>query len=105
MDKDPLSDNPTIGPFILLEDAFETSVDSKNILLDKFNLPADDCKLIASAIETGTALAVCDGSFDPKDRLGTAVFVMVANKKNKNELTDPIGHQVRRKIKRRTEAN
>ena len=87
LDNDPLSDDPTIGPFISLEDAFETSVDSKNILLDKFNLPVDDCKLIASAIETGTAITVCDGSFYPKDCLGTAAFVMVANKKDTNELT------------------
>ena len=47
----------------------------------------NDCKLIASAIKTGTAIAVCDGSFDPKDRLGTAAFVMATNKKDKNELT------------------
>ena len=87
LDNDPLSDDPTIGPFISLEDAFETSVDSKKILLDKFKLPADNCKLIASGIEAGTARAVCDGSFDPKDSLGTAAFVMVANKKDSNGLT------------------
>ena len=83
LDNDPLSDGPTMGPFISLADAFKTSVDSKNILLDKFKLPADDCQLIASAIETGTAITVCDGLFDLKDCLGTAAFVMVANKKDK----------------------
>lgn len=79
LDNDPLSDDPTMGPFISLADAFETSVDSRNMLPDKFELPTDDCQLIASAFETGTAIAVCDGLFDPNDRLGTAAFVMVAN--------------------------
>ena len=77
-----------MGPFILLAKAFTTSVLSKNILLDKFKLPVDDCQLIASAIEKGTAIAVCDGSSDPNDCQGTAAFLIVANKKDNNALTD-----------------
>ena len=76
----------TMGPFILLADAFTISVISKNIVLDKFKLPADDCQLTSSTIEKGTVIAVCDGSFDPNDCLGTATFLMVANKKNNNAL-------------------
>ena len=86
LDNDSLFDDLTKGPFILLADVFTTSVLSKNILPEKFKLRVDDCKLIASAIEKGTAIAVCDGSFDPKDCLGIAAFLMVANKKDKNEL-------------------
>ena len=83
VDDDPLSHNPTMGPFISLEDAFQTSVNCRNIVLDKFKIPEDNCKLIAAAIEQGTTIAVCDGSFDPNDRLGTVAFMMVANKKDK----------------------
>ena len=87
LDSDPNSDDPAIGPFILLDDVFTTSVLSKNIALDKLKLPPDDCQLIASAIVKETAIAVCDGSFDPNDCLGTAAFLMAANKKHKNTLT------------------
>ena len=66
-DNDPLSDNPTKGPFISLDDAFQTSVDCKNIILDKFKSPKDNCKLITAVIEKGTAIVVCDGSFDPNN--------------------------------------
>ena len=45
---------------ISLDDAFQTSVDCRNIVLDEFKLPKDNCKLIAAAIEKGTAIAVCD---------------------------------------------
>ena len=54
--------------------------------MDKFKIPGDNCKLKAAAIEQGIAIAVCDGSFDPNDRLGTAAFPMKANKKDKNAL-------------------
>ena len=50
-DNDPLSDNPTKGTFISLDDAFQRSVDCRNIVLDKFKLPEDNCKLIAAAIK------------------------------------------------------
>ena len=76
-----------MGPFISLTDASTTSVISKNILLDKFKLPVDDCQLIASAIEKGTTIALCDGSFDPNDCLETAVFLIMTNKKDNNALT------------------
>ena len=83
VDNDPLSDNSTMGPFISLEDAFQTSVACRNIVLDKFKTPGDNSKLIAAAIEQGTAIAVCDRSFDPNDQLGIAAFLMVTNKKTK----------------------
>ena len=38
------------------------------------------------AIEKGTAIAMCDGSFHPKDHLGTVAFLMVASKKDKKAL-------------------
>ena len=76
-----------MGSFILLTNAFTTSVLSKNILLEKFKLLSDVCKLIVSAIEQGTAIIVWDGSFDPNDYLGTAVFLMMANNKDNNALT------------------
>ena len=81
VDDDPLLHDTTLGPFISLQNAFQTSVNARNILLDTFKIPDDNCKLIAAAIEQGTAIAVCDGSFDPNDRLGTAAFLMVADKK------------------------
>ena len=81
--KDPPREDPIAGPFLSLEDAFETSVLCSRILLDYFKLPPDSCQLIATAIEKGTAIAVCDGSFHPKDHLGTAAFLMVASKKDK----------------------
>ena len=59
LDNDPFSNDPIIGPFILLDNAFMTSVLSKNLLLDKFKVPANDCELIASAIEKCAAIAVC----------------------------------------------
>ena len=65
---------------------FQTSVAYRNIVLDKIKLPNDNCKLIAAA-EQGTAIEVCDGSFNPNDRLGTAAFLMVANKKDNNMST------------------
>ena len=58
LDNNSHSDDPTIGPLILLNDAFTTSVLSKDILLEKFKLSTDDCQLIASTIEKGTAIAV-----------------------------------------------
>ena len=62
-------------------------MDSRRILIDHFVLPKDNCQLIATAIIQGTAIAVCDGSYDPRDHLGTAAFVMVASKQDKKPLT------------------
>ena len=86
LDNNPLFNDPTMGHFILLANAFTTSVLSKNILLEKFRLPVDDYQLIASVSEQGTAIIVCDGSFDPNDCLGTAAFLMVTNKQDNNTL-------------------
>ena len=69
IDNDPLSHDPTKGFFISLDDAFQALADCRNMVLDKFKLPKDDCKLIASAIENRTVVTVYDGSFDPNDWL------------------------------------
>ena len=50
-------------------------------------LPPDGYHLIATAIEKGTAIAVCDGFFHPKDCLCTVAFLMVASKKDKKALS------------------
>ena len=52
VDEDPLLHDTTLGPFISLKDAFQTSVNARNILLDTFKIPDDNCKLIAAAIES-----------------------------------------------------
>ena len=70
-----------------MKGAFEASVDSRRVLIDHFVLPNDNCQLIATAIVQGTAIAVCDGLYDPRDHLGTTAFVMVANKQDKKPLT------------------
>ena len=53
---------PTTHPRVPLshysiDDAFQASVDCRNIVLDKFKLPEDNCKLMATVIEKGTAIA------------------------------------------------
>ena len=80
--KDPSREYLIAGLFLSLEDAFETSVLCSWILLDYFKLSPDGCRLIATAIEKGTAITVCDCSFHPKYCLGTTAFLMVASKKN-----------------------
>ena len=79
-DKDPTREDLIAGPFLFLEDAFETSVLCSRTLLDYFKLPPDSCQLIATAINKGNTIAVFDCSFHPKDCLGTAAFLMVARK-------------------------
>lgn len=79
LDEDPILFDLTAGPFSTVQDAFEALVDSRRVLLNHFVLPTDNYQLIATAIVQGTAIAVCDGSYDPRDHLGTAAFVMVAN--------------------------
>ena len=72
----PTINNPTIGPFASLQDAFVFSVDSSRILLNHYVLPPDNCQLIAATISNGIAITVYDGFYNPRDRLGTVVFVM-----------------------------
>ena len=87
VDEDPLLFDPTAGPFSTVQDALKVSVDSRRVLLDHFVLPKDNCQLIATAIIQGTVIVVCDGSYDPRDHLDTAAFVIVVNKKEKKPLT------------------
>ena len=51
-----------------------------------FGLSPDAYQLIATVISKGKPIAVCDGSFHPKDCLRTAAFLMVASKKDKKAL-------------------
>ena len=45
-------------------------------LLDKVELPEDDCQAIATAISQGTAKAISDGSFDPDTLKGTSALII-----------------------------
>ena len=83
MDDNPLLYNPNAGPFISLQDAFDSLVASSWILIDHYILPPDEYQLIASAISNETAIVVCNGLYDPCDHLGTTAFVIVSNKKEK----------------------
>ena len=83
LDDNPLLYNLTAGPFISLQDAFNSLVDSSRILLDHYVLPLDNCQLIATAISNVTAIIVCNRSYNPRDHLGTAAFVIVVNKIDK----------------------
>lgn len=86
-DDNPLHYNPTAGPFISLRDASNSLVASRQILIDKFKLPLDNCNRIASAITNRSAITGCDGFFYPHDWLGTVAFVIVTDKKDKKTLT------------------
>ena len=87
LDDNILLYNPTAGSFTSVQDAFNSTVDSCRILLDHYVISPNNCQLITVAISTITSITVCYRSYDPRDHLGTAAFVMVANKKVKHSLT------------------
>ena len=78
-DVDPL----TYDPFECLPaspvDAFDALCASPRVLLHKFSLPVDGCQALANAILSGTASAVCDGSYDPDILRGTSAFILSPN--------------------------
>ena len=85
-DTDLASYDPTEGPFACIQDAFDSSRASEKILLDKVELPADDCQAIATGISQGTARAISDGSYDPNTLKGTSALIIVADKDDKQPL-------------------
>ena len=86
-DEDPIYANYKLGPFESIEDVFKSSVDCKQILINKCKLPKDQCVEIAEGIQCGTAKAINDGSFDRIDQLGTSDLIIVANKKDSHKFT------------------
>ena len=85
-DEDPIYADYESGPFDSIEEAFKSSIDRKQILINKYKLPKDQCLSIAEGIQCGIARAISDGSFDCIDQLGTSALIIVANKKGSHKL-------------------
>jgi hypothetical protein len=83
---DLTSYNPTTGPFLCIQDAFDSSIASERILIDEVKLPTDHCQAIATAITNGSANAISDGSYDPITHKGTSSFIIVSGKTDKDPL-------------------
>ena len=83
---DLTSYDPTTGPFLCIQDAFDSSIASQRILIDEVQLPSDHCQAIATAISNGTANAISDGSYDPITHKGTSSFIIVSGKTDKDPL-------------------
>lgn len=83
----PINADYKSGPFNYIEESFESSVNYKQILIDKYKLPKDKCVAISDIIQYGTARAISDEYFDRKDKLGTSSINIVANKKYFQKLT------------------
>ena len=86
-DEDPIYVDYKLGTFDSIEEAFESSVNCKQIIIDKYKLLNDNCVAIAEGILCGTARAISDGSFDHKDKLGTSLMIIIANKNDVHKLS------------------
>ena len=70
-----------MGPFESIEETFRSYVNCKQILIDKYKLPKDQCVAISESIQCGTTRVISDGSFYHIDQLGTSALIIFANKK------------------------
>ena len=52
--------DPYKGPFANIEEAFDASVNSPRVLIDRYILPDDNCLAIANAIRNDKARAITD---------------------------------------------
>ena len=86
-DEDPIFVDYESGPFLTFKDAFDSSVDCRQILIDKYHLPRDNCEAILEGIKCGTDQAISNGYFYLKDKLWTSLMIIVADKKDTNNLT------------------
>lgn len=91
-DKDPIVvdydyDYAESRPFLNVKYAFDSSVNCRHVLPDKFWIPKDNCEVIVEGIKLGTAQAISNRSFDPMNELGTSSMMIVGNKTNENKLT------------------
>eukprot|EP00536_Pseudo-nitzschia_multiseries_P007580 jgi/Psemu1/18282/gm1.18282_g len=82
-DKDPLTYDPFTGLPATPEDAFDALCASPRVLLHQYSLPQDGCQALANAIMSGSASAVCDGSYDPILLRGTSSFILSPNTSTK----------------------
>ena len=90
---------PTTHPRVPLshysiDDAFQASVDCRNIVLDKFKLPEDNCKLMATVIEKGTAIAAVLNKVILIDIIRQKRIAAALGMNNARECYDHILHSV-----------
>ena len=50
----------------------DSAVEDPTILLDKYQLPSDECRALVDCIVAGSASIVSDGSFNPESSTGPA---------------------------------
>ena len=67
-----LSDFEDASLWTSLQDGIDSAVEDPTILLDKHQLPSDDCRALVDGIVAGTASIVSDGSFNPESSTGPA---------------------------------
>ena len=67
-----LSDFEDASVWTSLSDGMDSAVEDPTILLDKYQLPRDDCRALVEGIVAGTASIVSDGSFNPESSTGPA---------------------------------
>lgn len=74
-----LSDFKDADSWSSLKDGLDAGKSDDTILLDKYELPQDNCVRLATGIIQGTASIVSDGSFNPDSPIGptgTSVVVL-----------------------------
>ena len=67
-----LSDFKDASLWTSLSDGMDSAVEDPTILLDKYQLPSDECRALVDGIVAGTASIVSDGSFNPESLTGPA---------------------------------
>ena len=82
----PVNFDPYTGPILSIQDAFNKSIQSMRVPIDKVKILNDNCESLAEAISTGTARIVSNGSFDPESKQGTTALFMTSGKSKLNLL-------------------
>lgn len=80
-DRDP--GNPTGKRHMDFDVALEAVKCSRKCALDSFTLAEDDGEYVVKAITDGRARGVCDGSFCPDSKTGSAAFIITDRENQK----------------------
>ena len=67
-----LSDFEDESLWTSLSDGMDSAVEDPTILLNKYQLPSDECRALVDGIVAGTASIVSEGSFNPESSIGLA---------------------------------
>ena len=67
-----LSDFEDASLWTSLSDGMDSAVEDPTILLNKYQLPSDECRALVDGIVAGTASIVSNGSFNPESSTGPA---------------------------------